>query len=66
MDFELPEELRMLRETVARFVREELLPPPAPVPAPGMLPAADTVLAPSGWFSVAFSSPVCSERTTWP
>ena len=26
MDFELPEELRMLRETVARFVREELLP----------------------------------------
>ena len=26
MDFELPEELRMLRETVARFVREELIP----------------------------------------
>lgn len=26
MDFTLPEELRMLRETVARFVREELLP----------------------------------------
>ncbi len=26
MDFELPEELRMLRESVARFVREELLP----------------------------------------
>jgi (R)-benzylsuccinyl-CoA dehydrogenase len=26
MDFELPEELRMLRDTVARFVREELLP----------------------------------------
>ncbi len=26
MDFELPEELRMLRETVARFVKEELLP----------------------------------------
>ncbi len=26
MDFTLPEELRMLRDTVARFVREELLP----------------------------------------
>jgi (R)-benzylsuccinyl-CoA dehydrogenase len=26
MDFTLPEELRMLRETVARFVREELMP----------------------------------------
>jgi (R)-benzylsuccinyl-CoA dehydrogenase len=26
MDFELPEELRMLRNTVARFVREELIP----------------------------------------
>ena len=26
MDFTLPEELRMLRETVARFVREELIP----------------------------------------
>ncbi len=26
MDFELPQELRMLRETVARFVREELIP----------------------------------------
>ena len=26
MDFSLPEELRMLRETVARFVREELIP----------------------------------------
>ena len=26
MDFTLPEELRMLRETVARFVREELRP----------------------------------------
>ena len=26
MDFELPEELRMLRDTVARFVREELIP----------------------------------------
>src|SRR5918997_203442 len=26
MDFELPEELRMLRATVARFVREELMP----------------------------------------
>ncbi len=26
MDFSLPEELRMLRDTVARFVREELLP----------------------------------------
>ena len=25
MDFTLPEELRMLRETVARFVREEIL-----------------------------------------
>lgn len=26
MDFTLPEELRMLRDTVARFVREELIP----------------------------------------
>ena len=26
MDFTLPDELRMLRETVARFTREELLP----------------------------------------
>src|SRR5918992_2732646 len=26
MDFSLPEELRMLRDTVARFVREELIP----------------------------------------
>lgn len=26
MDFKLPEELRMLRDTVARFVREELIP----------------------------------------
>jgi (R)-benzylsuccinyl-CoA dehydrogenase len=26
MDFELPQELRMLRETVARFVKEELVP----------------------------------------
>ena len=26
MDFTLPEELRMLRDTVARFTREELLP----------------------------------------
>ena len=26
MDFTLPEEIRMLRDTVARFVREELIP----------------------------------------
>src|SRR5690606_10688336 len=26
MDFTLPEELRMLRDTVARFVREEMIP----------------------------------------
>ena len=52
MDFTLPEELRMLRDTVARFVREELLPLARRLEIAG----EEKVITPSLWDQVDHAS----------